>query len=132
MTEPYIIRLNGPWEMTAAAQTEPTRVKLPAAWSQVLQAACEDEITLKRWFHRPTGIDDGSQVELHLIDIPFHGQAWIDDASLGEFPATARHTVDIKSHLSARCCLSVAIKQLAPLERTIPTPQISLAILPAR
>jgi len=132
MTEPYIIRLNGPWEMTAAAQTESTRVKLPAAWPQVLQTARDDAVVLKRWFHRPTGIDDGSQVELHLIDIPFEGQAWIDDASLGEFPATARHTVDIKSYLSARCCLRVAIKQLAPLEQTIPTPQISLAILPVR
>lgn len=132
MTEPYIIRLNGPWEMTIDAQQAPKRVKLPANWPQILQAAREGTVVLKRWFHRPTGIDDGSQVQLHLIDLPFLAEAWIDDASLGEVVAMQKHAIDVKSHLAARCCLTIEIKQLAPLEKTIPTPQISLAILPAR
>ncbi len=131
MTEPYIIRLNGPWELTSTEKQQPERMKLPAAWPQILHAASEGPVTLCRWFNRPTGIDDGSQVQLHLIDLPFQGEAWIDEASLGEFPMAPKHEVDIKSHLTGRCCLTVEIKQLAPLEKTIPTPQISLAILPA-
>ncbi|MBA2116361.1 hypothetical protein [Bremerella alba] len=131
MTEPHLIRLNGPWEMTIDAQGEPTRVKLPAAWPQIFQAASGGAVVLKRWFHRPTGIDDGSQVQLQLVDLPFQGSAWINGASLGEFPALQKHIVDVKSHLIMRCCLTISIKTLAPLEKTIPTPQISLAILPA-
>jgi len=129
---PHIIRLNGPWEMTAGDQDEPQRVKLPGSWPQILHAAQEGTVVLKRWFHRPTGIDDGSQVQLHLTDLPFSGEVWIDDTSLGEVTANQQPPIDIKSHLAARCCLTFEINQLAPLEKTIPTPQISLAILPAR
>lgn len=132
MTEPYIIRLNGPWEMTIAAQEEPTRVKLPGTWPQILQTASEQAVTLKRWFHRPTGIDDGSQVQLHLVDLPFAGSVSIDDTSLGEFPVGQKHAIDVKGYLGARNCLTITIKAIAPLEKSIPTPQISLAILPAR
>lgn len=132
MTEPYIIRLNGPWEMTVDALDSSQRVKLPASWPQVLKAASDGKVVLKRWFNRPTGIDDGSQVHLQMVDMPFQGEAWIDDASLGEFPSSPKHAVDIKQHLNGRCCLTVEIKQLALLEKTIPTPQISLAILPNR
>ncbi|WP_144970967.1 hypothetical protein [Bremerella volcania] len=118
--------------MTAGSQDEPKRVKLPASWPQILQTAGEGTVVLRRWFHRPTGIDDGSQVQLHLIDLPFLAEAWIDDASLGEFSAAQKHAVEVKSHLNARCCLTVEIKELVPLEKSIPTPQISLAILPPR
>lgn len=130
MTEPYIIRLNGPWEMTAGDQHESDRVKLPGAWPQILTAASQGTVILKRWFHRPTGIDDGSQVQLHLIDLPFAGEAWIEDVSLGQFAAMPQQTIDIKQHLGTRCCLTIEIQKLAPLEKTIPTPQVSLAILP--
>lgn len=132
MTEPYIIRLNGPWEMSIDAQQQPLRVKLPGSWPQILQTASEQAVVLQRWFHRPTGIDDGSQVQLHLIDLPFAGSARLDDTSLGEFPASQHHAIDVKSHLAARNCLTITIKTLAPLEKSIPTPQVSLAILPAR
>lgn len=128
----HIIRLNGPWEMTVGAQAEPTRVKLPGSWPQILQAASEGACVLQRWFHRPTGIDDGSQVQLQLTDLPFQGSLEINDASLGDFPALRKHAVDVKGHLTARCCLTITIETLAPLEQSIPTPQISLAILPAR
>lgn len=131
MTEPYIIRLNGPWEIATGDQQEPERVKLPGSWPQILAAAGSRPVVLKRWFHRPTGIDDGSQVQLHLIDLPFAGEAWIDDASIGQFAAMPKHAIDIKRHLGPRCCLTIEIKELAPLEQTIPTPQFSLAILPA-
>jgi len=132
MTEPYHIRLNGPWEMTSDSQAEPIRVKLPKAWPQILQAASAETVTLMRWFHRPTGIDDGSQVELHLSDLPFAGGAWINDVSLGQFSAKPQHAIDVHQHVTERSCLTIAIEELAPLETSIPTPQISLAILPAR
>ncbi|PQO39077.1 hypothetical protein C5Y96_04230 [Blastopirellula marina] len=130
MTEPYIIRLNGPWEMASDAQNEPLRVKLPGSWPQILLTAKEQAVVLRRWFHRPTGIDDGSRVQLHLIDLPFAGSAQIDETSLGEFPVSQQHAMNVKEHLATRSRLTITIKTLAPLEKTIPTPQISLAILP--
>ena len=130
MTEPHTIRLNGPWEMIAGVPDEPTRVKLPAAWPQIIQAARSSSIVLQRWFHRPTGIDDGSVVQLKLAELPFSGSISLNDTSLGMFPAQKEHALDVGDHLTDRCCLTISVGEVAELSETIPTPQISLAILP--
>lgn len=130
MTNHHTIRLNGPWEMIAGLSDEPQRVKLPHDWPEIVSASQAGPVMLQRWFHRPTGIDDGSRVELILVDLPFSGSASVNDTSLGPFPAQQEHAIQLGEHLTQRCCLTLSVEQLADLGNAIPVPQITLAIHP--
>ncbi|PQO28310.1 hypothetical protein [Blastopirellula marina] len=131
MSNHHTIRLNGPWEMITALPDEPQRVKLPKGWPEIISAAKQGPVLLQRWFHRPTGIDDGSQVELVLIGLPFSGSVSVNDQSLGSFAPFQTHARSVGAHLTERCCLTLSVERLGELEDSIPIPQISLAILPA-
>lgn len=130
MPNPHTIRLNGPWEMIAGLPDEPERVHLPKAWPQVVAAAQAGPVVLQRWFHRPTGIDDGSRVDLVLADLPFAGSVSVNEMSLGRFTPHEQHDLSIEAHLTTRCCLTISADQPGELDAKIPTPQISLAIHP--
>ncbi len=116
--------------MIAGLPDESRRVKLPKQWPEIISASQEGPVLLQRWFHRPTGIDDGSRVELVLIDLPFSGSVSVNDRSLGQFSAHQPHALSVGEHLTERCCLTLSVEQLADLENSIPIPQISLAIHP--
>ena len=131
MNDHHSIRLNGPWEMITGLPDEPQRVKLPKGWPEVISASKDGPVLLQRWFHRPTGIDDGSRVELVLVDMPFSGSVSVNDTSLGQFVANQPHSLSVSEHLTQRCCLTLSVEKLAELEDSIPIPQISLAIHPA-
>ncbi|GAA4426891.1 hypothetical protein [Bremerella cremea] len=129
--EPHIIRLNGPWEMLAGLPDEAARVKLPADWPQIVDAVQQGPVVLQRWFHRPTGIDDGSQVQLRLENFPFGGTVSVNDVSLGAFPALEEQAMAIEMHLEVRNCLTITAGTMADLEGITTIPLVSLAILPA-
>ncbi|PQO47763.1 hypothetical protein [Blastopirellula marina] len=130
MSQPHTIRLNGPWEMIAGLPDEPERVHLPKGWPQVVAAAQEGPVVLQRWFHRPTGIDDGSRVDLVLADLPFSGSVSVNETSLGRFTPHAKHDLRIEADLTTRCCLTISADRPGELAAKIPTPQVSLAIHP--
>ncbi|MEZ6061290.1 MAG: hypothetical protein R3C19_13180 [Planctomycetaceae bacterium] len=69
MTSVHEIRLAGPWEFTRAESPDsPQRCTLPIAVDEARQAP--GAVTLTRRFHRPTGLDAGSQVR---IAVDFRG-----------------------------------------------------------
>lgn len=59
---PHDIRLAGPWEYSAGTATDWQRCKLP--WTTPDKAA---SFTIRRKFHRPTGIDEKSVLSLIVI-----------------------------------------------------------------
>ncbi|MBI1247641.1 hypothetical protein GC197_07300 [bacterium] len=130
--QPHTIRLNGPWEMIAGLAEEADRVKLPQGWPQVIEAAQAGPVILQRWFHRPTGIDDGAVVQLQIEGIPLRGSVSINDASLGSFAEFSELALNIHAHLLPRSCLTISIDQPIGQLDTTTTPQVSLVILPAR
>lgn len=64
----HVIRLHGPWtaEITGPGPPETRRVHLPREWSELSELACKSGVALVRRFHRPTGLDDQTRVDLAL------------------------------------------------------------------
>lgn len=144
MSNPHTIRLNGPWEMTTPSTDQPRRVKLPADWPLVLSACETGPSTLQRWFHRPTGLDDTTAVQLVLTSLPCRGSVSLNDARLGDFQAGQRDAFDVGKRLTPRGCLKLSLEKAsldasssrdepapgAATSASGPTPEIALLIQP--
>ena len=141
MPNPHTIRLNGPWEMIAPPADEPVRVKLPGDWPVVAAACAAGPVVLQRWFHRPTGLDEQTAVQLITSTLPCSGSVSLNDVRLGDITAGQTHHFNVGPHLSPRGCLTLsleatsgleAIKPASPEATTAPAPipEIALTILP--
>jgi hypothetical protein len=64
----HVIRLHGPWtaELTGPAPTETRRVHLPREWAELAESARKANVAILRRFHRPTGLDESTRVELAI------------------------------------------------------------------
>ncbi len=102
LTEPHIIRLAGPWEMgrfDPSGATDWQRVKLPTV------VPSSHPMSLRRWFHKPTGLSGESIVRVVFKPSPGDFQLFLNDALLGQISAD-EPTVSIDlPNLQARNCL---------------------------
>jgi hypothetical protein len=96
----HTIRLHGPWEYEAltrlAAQADassapdaaplppPGRLTIPADWSESLGADFRGRVRFTRFFHEPTGLDQGQGVFLAVERVAESGRAFLNGELLGE------------------------------------------------
>ena len=72
MPQPHLIRLRGPWDYHIADDSAPGgsgRVMLPGDWLANVPASSV-RVVFSRRFHRPTGLDQSSQLALCWQDLP--------------------------------------------------------------
>ena len=70
----HAIRLRGPWAFSIGGTSASGRIDFPSTWRQLVSAAASagreptdrNSITLRRRFHRPTGLETGDRVVLSL------------------------------------------------------------------
>ena len=130
MPNPHTIRLNGPWEMIAPPADEPVRVKLPTDWPVVATACQTGPVVLQRWFHRPTGLDEQTAVQLVASALPCGGSVSLNDIRLGDITAGQTHHFNVGPHLSPRGCLTLSLEATSGVEVTVPASPEAITAAP--
>ena len=83
----HSIRLLGPWEYAWADSQGPEatwhRVRLPVEKPPWLETACGNWLLLRRWFHRPSGLEPLHRLRIRLDHLPPETQVWLNQNYLG-------------------------------------------------
>jgi len=127
----HTIRLHGPWELHQSGE-EPKRVKLPNDWQVVVGQADDQELQIKRWFNRPTGLTSTSSVSLSFENLPIAGTVFLDETLLGELNPIVTEFPIADDILPSRACITIRVASSAESPPTRPSPQIALKIVDPR
>lgn len=94
----HIIRLRGPWEIVPLEIRGATslRLMLPGDWCGPL-GDYAGRVQFRRRFHRPTGLSDGSQVQLAIAALPLQRLVLCNDRLLAAGENEERY--DLTHHL---------------------------------
>jgi beta-galactosidase/beta-glucuronidase len=118
--QPHRIHLNGPWNYEwigreddrgseGESRTEPLRIKLPAAWSDLFGSVAGN-VRFRRSFGKPTNLDSNEQVFLCFDGIGGTGTVRLNDRELGTLDGnqtSARY--DVTGLLESRNTLLVEL-----------------------
>jgi hypothetical protein len=99
MNQPHLIRLRGPWQFQTLADSTPHatgRIELPGDLNQLV-ADYEGTVRFSRRFHKPTGIDSGTRVDLVILGLPDKTQ--LDINGHVEAARPDEHRMDITGRL---------------------------------
>jgi len=126
MHTPHQIRLNGPWEaFQNPDDPSGVRIHLPKAWSDL---ADQGYRRMRRWMHRPTGLEDARRIEFAFENIPCSAQVRLNGTALGRIEPQDWQTIEITQPLPDRFALELAEIGFANAATTNSSPQISLQI----
>ena len=103
MSTAHVIRLRGPWYYEPLARTvlladgttceEPGelpragRTQMPQDWGATLGHEFRGRVRFRRAFHRPTGLDEFSRVELVVTQVDAFGDVTLNGQRLGSISA---------------------------------------------
>ena len=75
---------DGTCQPDARTLPPPGRVQLPADWGVTLGPNFHGCVRYRRYFHRPTGLENVDRVELVLEEVDAHGIVELNGVNLGE------------------------------------------------
>jgi beta-galactosidase/beta-glucuronidase len=94
----HFIRLHGPWEcepLDSGGRDTPDEslpadcvVTIPADWSETLGVEFRGRVRYTRYFHRPTGLDEGQRVYLLIDRVETTGAATLNGQLVGAVAGT--------------------------------------------
>ena len=104
---PHIIRLRGPWTYRVLEQEQQGRIDIEQL-NEILPTAT-GQIELERRFHRPTGLDDSTAVELVIGPTAHAREVQLNDVSLSIPPAAGELRFDVTSLLELNNVLRIVV-----------------------
>jgi hypothetical protein len=139
----HSIRLRGPWEFSIPNTQIGGRVEFPCTWFELLTAAMnagrsallseeKASLTLKRRFHRPTGLESGDRVWLDMVSLSPSIRAELNGTPLALIEQSAGFwRAEIVDQLAGRNELTIDLEPPcpAPLDTCEPILEATLQIV---
>lgn len=122
----HTIRLRGPWQFTPLATTywsdsaesqetgievpPPGTMKIPNDWSDTLGDSFHGKVLFQRYFHKPTGLEQGDLVQITLTEVNALATVFLNHEAIGTGDVSqGKSTFEVTDKLELRNLLEVII-----------------------